>query len=87
MKLKSGFRTVTIENDRLAIEVGGDTVDLRSAMLLNPTAQLLFEAMREECDENALVKALLTAYDVDEATAERDVAAFISQMKEKDMLI
>ncbi len=87
MKLKSGFKIANIENDKLVIEVGGDTVDLRTALQLNPTAQLLFEALAEECDEEGLVNILLATYDVDEAAAKRDVSAFILQMKEKDMLI
>ena len=87
MKLKSGFKIFTVENDKLVLEVGGNTVDLRSALSLNPAAELLFNALSEECDEEALVKTLLSAYDVDEESAKRDVEAFILQMKERDMLI
>ncbi len=86
MKLKSGFKKVKIEKDTLVIEVGGNTVDLRTALCLNPAAELLFDALSQECDEEDLVKNLLDAYDVDESTAKKDAAVFISKMKEKDML-
>ncbi len=86
MKLKNGFKAVSIGEDRFIIEVGGSTVDLRSAMLINPAAELLFTALYEERDEKELVNLLLSSYDIDEETANRDVSAFISKLKERDML-
>lgn len=86
MKLKNGFKAVSIGQDRFIIEVGGSTVDLRSAMLINPAAELLFTALYEERDEKELVNLLLSSYDIDEETANRDVSAFISKLKERDML-
>ena len=86
MKLKNGFKAVSIGEDRFIIEVGGSTVDLRSAMLINPADELLFTALYEERDEKELVNLLLSSYDIDEETANRDVSAFISKLKERDML-
>lgn len=86
MKLKKGFKAVSIGEDRFIIEVGGSTVDLRSAMLLNPAAELLFTALFEDRSEKELVDILLSSYDVDEDTARRDVSAFILKLKERDML-
>ena len=86
MKLKQGFKAVSIGEDRFIIEVGGDTVDLRSAMLLNSVSELLFSSLCEECDEEELVKLLLSVYDVEEENAKRDVSNFILKLKERDML-
>lgn len=86
MKLKQGFKAVSIGEDRFIIEVGGDTVDLRSAMLLNSASELLFSSLCEECDEEELVKLLLSVYDVEEENAKRDVSNFILKLKERDML-
>ena len=86
MKLKNGFKAVSVGEDRFIIEVGGSTVDLGSAMLINPAAELLFTALYEERDEKELVNLLLSSYDIDEETANRDVSAFISKLKERDML-
>ncbi len=86
MKLKQGFKAVSIGEDRFIIEVGGDTVDLRSAMLLNPAAEVLFNALAEECDEKKLADILVSSYDVDNATAEKDVSDFVLKLKERDML-
>ena len=86
MKLKKGFTAVSIGKDRFIIEVGGSTVDLRSAMLLNPSAELLFTALFEERSEKELADILLSSYDVDADTARRDVSAFIQKLKERDML-
>ncbi len=86
MKLKKGFKAVSIGKDRFIIEVGVSTVDLRSAMLLNPAAELLFTALFEERSEKELADILLSSYDVDAETARRDVSAFILKLKERDML-
>jgi len=86
MKLKKGFKCVTIGEDKFIIEVGGSTVDLRSAMLLNPAAELLFTALFEDRSEKELADVLVSAYDVDDLTAEKDVSEFVLKLKERDML-
>lgn len=86
MKLKEGFKAVKIGKDSFIVNVCTDTVDLRTAIYLNPTAQVLFGALAEECSEEELTELLLGTYDVSREQAEQDIRAFITNLREKDML-
>jgi hypothetical protein len=71
-------------------KVGGEVVvlDLESSQYLTISGSgvLLFELLREEHDLDELVAALLTAFEVDEATAHRDVDAFIADLSDAGLL-
>ena len=47
---------------------------------LNETGGFLWEKLAEGADAEGLKAALLAEYDVDEATAEKDVAKFIENV-------
>jgi len=53
---------------------------------LNPAAGLLWRRLSEGCNRRALVTTLLTAYDVDEPTAELDVDRFLDRLASKGLL-
>ena len=87
MKLTDKIVIRKIGNDTVAIRVDTDTVDLTSAMVLNSTSQLLFEALAQDTDEEKLVKLLLDSYDITRDKAEKDVKAFLTYLGGKDLLI
>ena len=57
-----------------------------SYLKLNGTGVVLWRALLAVADETRLVKALLEEYDVDQATAKRDVAAFLTKLKRAGLL-
>jgi hypothetical protein len=71
-------------------KVGGEVVvlDLESSQYLTISGSgvLLFELLREEHDRDELVAALLSAFEVDEDTARRDVDAFIADLSDAGLL-
>jgi hypothetical protein len=71
-------------------KVGGEVVvlDLESSryLTISGSGVLLFELLREERDRDELVTALLATFEVDEATARRDVDAFIADLADADLL-
>ncbi len=87
MRLTDKIVIRKIGNDTVAIRVDTDTVDLTSAMVLNSTSQLLFEALAQDTDEEKLVKLLLDSYDITRDKAEKDVKAFLTYLGGKDLLI
>jgi hypothetical protein len=44
IKIKEGYKIKKIGQDAVALFLGADTVDLRRGIILNPVAELLFEA-------------------------------------------
>ncbi len=86
MKLKDGFKIINICGDTVAIYAGGNTVDLRRAIVLNSAAELLFHQLQTETNEKGLVQVLVNNFDISEEKAKKDVAAFVQGLSEKGLL-
>ena len=88
MKLKSGFVLRQIGGSYVVVAVGLQTLDFKGMIRLNETGAFLWEKLTaEDCTKEDLIAALTTEYEVDEATASRDVDAFVVSLKEADLLI
>ncbi|RLV47492.1 PqqD family protein [Nocardioides mangrovicus] len=63
-------------------------LDLASSQYfsLNGTGAVLWKVLADGADEDGLVAALTSAYDVDEAQARADVAAFVAHCQELGVL-
>jgi hypothetical protein len=75
----------------LTWHVAGDEVvvlDLEGSVYLklNGSARVLWERLATSCDETELVAAILQEYDVSEDRAAADVAAFLSDLRRRDLL-
>lgn len=66
---------------------GKASKDFNGMIRLNASAAYVFELLKEDMTEEALVAALLKEYDVDEETAKLDVDAFLSKLKEAGALV
>ena len=86
MKLKDGFILRQVAGEMIVIP-SGDELNLNMMITLNDTGAFLWKLLEQETDEAAMTAALLNEYDVDEATARTHVAAFVAQLKEKDVLV
>jgi hypothetical protein len=71
-------------------EIEGEIValDRRSSRYLavNRTGTALWPALREGATREELIGRLVSAYDVDEETAGRDLDAFLAALRERDLL-
>jgi len=83
MKLKDGFLLREVAGETVVIPTG-DTMDLNMMITLNETGKFLWQRLETGAEEGELVAALLSEYDVDEATAKAHVAAFVGKLKEHD---
>lgn len=72
-------------------EIDGQTVllDLRTSTYLaaNESAGLLWKALAEGTTRDELVQALASAYELPEDQAERDVEEFLSNCRDRDLVI
>ena len=86
MKSKERFVLKTIGDNHIVVPLGAQAVDFRCMITLNATGAFLWEKLSEEQTAQTLTKALLDEYDVDEATAQRDVDAFLKNLRENALL-
>ena len=87
MRIKEGFIVKKIIDDYIVVPTGDNIVDFAVAVSLNESGAFLWEMLKEETDENALVSALLQEFEgVDETTAKADVAEFLTMLQENGFL-
>lgn len=81
MKLKGGFVLREVAGSCVVVPTGG-ALDFNGMITLNETGEVLWKVLEKGADEDKLVAALLSEYDVDEATARLGVVSFIAKLKE-----
>lgn len=86
MKIIDGFVLKNIADTNVVVPLGTNNVSFNSIISLNDTGAFLWQLLTEDTDEDALVKAMLAEYDVDEATARADVKEFIGTMQKANLL-
>lgn len=87
MKLKTGFVLRKVADTYVVVAVGAEAKKHNVMITLNETGALLWEKLSEGADEESLTNAILEVYDIDEATARKDVQAFIAKVKGEDLII
>ena len=67
-----------IAGDVILVPVGDASLTLQGLLTLNETGELLWDTLPNAADEEA--------YEVDEATAQADVHAFMARLRELEIL-
>lgn len=86
MRIKSIYSLKEIAGDFMVIATGASLVDLTGSFTLNETAALLWRTLENGAEKEDLVKALTAEYNVSEQEAAEDAEAFLTFLKQKDML-
>ncbi|MDR1565063.1 MAG: PqqD family protein [Oscillospiraceae bacterium] len=87
MKLKEGFIIREIMDEFLVVPTGERVADFNALISLNKTGAVLWQALAEEKQEAELAKILLNEFEVDEATAAKDTAAFLEILRENELVV
>ena len=86
MKLKKEFMVRNIMGENILVPKGSTAMDFNGLITLNETALDIWNILPEAKDEAEVVERMLGIYDIDRATLEKDVKAFLQQLREADML-
>lgn len=86
MKIKQGFVLKSIADSHIVVPLGSQVVDFSSIIKLTDTGAFLWSLLDSDTTLDELVSALTDEYDVDVATAIHDVDAFITKLKDADLL-
>ncbi len=76
----------SIAGECIVIPTGSLALRLNGMIALSSSAQRLMPLLQAGCTEAALVACLLDHFEVEEATASRDVAEFLAQLRSLDLL-
>ena len=86
MKIKSGYIMREVADNYVVVPTGQATVDFNGMITLNETGAFLWEQLAEEKNLEELVENFTKEYDVDEATAKKDIMEFVEKLKDADLI-
>lgn len=86
MKVRSDFVVRSVAGSNVVVPTGAATVDFNGIMTLNDTGMFLWGLLEKGAQKEDLLKALLSEYDVDEATAKEDIEKFLTKLLEAGLV-
>ena len=86
MKLKYNVKIQQVLNKYMAVLDEGNHTDKLRVLDLNETSCLILTSIQDGLNEGEIVKKMLDTYNVDEATAQKEVKAFIQQLKDSGIV-
>ncbi len=87
MKIAEGYLLRQIADTYVVVPLTSPLVDFKSIISLNESGAFLWEKLQQDCDRETLLQAMLAEYDIDEATAAADLDAFLTTLKEANLLV
>lgn len=87
MKLKYQFETMKLDDQVVAVPVGGDPARLQSVIKMNGSAAEIFQMLEQDTSEAEIVANLMKEYrDSSAEEIQEYVHSFLSVLSEKDVL-
>lgn len=86
MKIKKELIKRSIAGETVLVPVGRTVYEANGLFVLNELGDFLWDRLPEAENEEQLLCAVLEEYEVDEQTARRDLLAFLSKLKEMEIL-
>lgn len=86
MELNYSVKIQQILNKYMAVLDDGNHTDKLRVLDLNETSCLILTSIQDGLNEGEIVKKMLDTYNVDEATAQKEVKAFIQQLKDSGIV-
>lgn len=86
LKFSSDFIYKRLKDSGAIVPVGERARSFPGMVTVNETGCTLIERLREGCEREDLVAALLNEYEVTREVAEADTDAFLSKMRDASLL-
>ena len=86
MKVKEGFMLREVAGQWVVVPLGERVVEFNGILTLNEIGAFLWKKLESGAEEEELVGAILSVYEIDADTARADVKEFISSMNEKGLM-
>ena len=86
MKIRSGYILRQVMDIYVVMGVGSEAYVPNQIMSVNETGAFLWGLIEKEAEKQELVENLVKEYEVDAETAEKDVDAFLTRLREKALI-
>ena len=86
MNIKRKLVKRKIAGEVILVPVSDSSLELKGLIVLNETAEFLWDRLPEAENQQALVKALTEEYEIGGEAAERDVGNFLKRLAEYEII-
>ncbi|QFQ12131.1 PqqD family protein [Pseudoprevotella muciniphila] len=88
MKKKTGFQVRDIAGEKVLVAYGLENIDFSKMVSLNETACFIWELIEpgEEIDVDKLTTAVMNEYEIDSASARKDIEELLEAWKEEGLM-
>lgn len=87
MRLRYSFETMELDDRLVAVPVGDHANEFHGVVKLNEVAAFIFELLKDDTTEEAIVDALEKEFDASRSTLAADAKKCIESFSEKGLLI
>lgn len=86
MKTSEKFVLRSIADSYVVVPVGDNIVDFGAMITINETGAYIWNLLQNDTDLDAIVSAMCSEFDVDEATARADAEEFVGILRDNRVL-
>lgn len=86
MKIKKGFAKREIAGSNIVVPVGKTSLDFNGMITLNESGSFFWDCLCADTTIDEVVKKVTDEYEVDDATARKDVEAFVKMLEDNNLL-
>ena len=86
MKIREGFILRQVMDIYAVIGIGSEAYVPNRIMSVNETGAFLWRMLENGAEKQELIDALLQEYETDPQTAEKDVEAFLNELRDKKLV-
>ena len=86
LKLKYNFEMMEIDDQQMAVPVGDGADEFHGILKLNKSAAAIFNLLKDETTEEAIIEKLLESYDATEDELKVYVHNYIQELKDSGFI-
>ena len=86
MKIKSGFAKREIAGSNIVVPVGKASMEFNGMITLNESGAFFWDCFCKDITVDEAVKMVTDEYDIDEATARKDIEGFVDMLRKNNLL-
>lgn len=86
MKIKEGFLLREVAGSNIVVPVGDTQIDFGGMMTLNPVGTFIWKLLETDRTVDELTDAVVNEYQIDNATAQKDIVVYIEKLREKGII-
>lgn len=86
MKIKSGFAKREIAGSNIVVPVGKTSMEFNGMITLNESGAFFWDCFCKDITVDEAVKMVTDEYDIDEATARKDIEGFVDMLRKNNLL-